>query len=124
MSICEVMIKRIRGDGSSETLCDGVAADTAVCIFVNGEFYRTLIASPDMLQELVVGHLYTEGVITSPEMIAELSVNPERVDVELKEAVHLQEMVMGKARLLTTACSASMKINLGAVKKPREAEKP
>lgn len=123
MSICEVKIKRIRGDGSSETLCDGVAADTAVCIFVNGEFYRTLIASPDMLRELVVGHLYTEGVITSPEMIAELSVNPERVDVELREAVHLQEMVMGKARLLTTACSASMKINLGAVKKPREAEK-
>lgn len=116
MSVRKVEITRIRGDGSTETLEDSVAADVAVCVFVDGEFYRTLVASPGMLEELVVGHLYTEGVVSSHTDIAVLSVQPERVDVSLRYPVNLSEITMGKSRLLTTACAASPRIRPGSVR--------
>jgi len=116
MSVRKVEIKRIRGDGSTEALEDSVASDVAVCIFVDGEFYRTLVASPRMLEELVVGHLYTEGVVSSHTDIVELSVTPERVDVSLMYPVNLSEITMGKSRLLTTACAGSPRIRPGSVR--------
>jgi len=116
MSVRKVEITRIRGDGSTETLEDSVAADVAVCIFVDGEFYRALVASPGMLEELVVGHLYTEGVVSSHTDIAELSVQPDRVDVSLRYSVNLSEIMMGKSRLLTTACATSLRIRPGSVR--------
>lgn len=122
MSVRKVEITRIRSDGSTETLEDSVAADVAVCIFVDGEFYRTLIASPRMLEELVVGHLYTEGVVSSHTDIAELIVQPERVDVSLRNPVNLLEMTIGKSRLLTTACAASPRIRPGSVRRVQSVE--
>lgn len=112
----KVEIKRIRVDGSTEALIDSVASDAAVCIFVDGEFYRTLVASPGMLEELVVGHLYAEGVVSSRTDIAELRVTPERVDVSLRCPVNLSEITMGKSRLLTTACAGSPRTRLGSVR--------
>ena len=116
MSFGRVEITRIMGDGSTETLDDSVASDVAVCVFVDGEFYRTLVASPGMLEELVVGHLYTEGVVSTHTDIAELSVKPERVDVSLRHPVNLSEITMGKSRLLTTACAGSPRIRPGSVR--------
>ena len=117
MSFGRVEITRIRADGSAETLDDSVASDVAVCVFVDGEFYRTLVASPGMLEELVVGHLYTEGVVSSHTDIAELSVQPERVDVSLRHPVNLSEITMGKSQLLTTACAGSPRIRSGSVRR-------
>jgi len=116
MSVRKVEITRVRGDGSTETLEDSVASDVAVCIFVDGEVYRTLVASPGMLEELVVGHLYTEGVVSSHSDIAELSVQPERVDVSLRYPVNLSEITLGKSRLLTTACAGSPGFRPGSVR--------
>jgi len=116
MSVGKVEITRIRGDGSTENLVDSVASDVAVCVFVDGEFYRTLVASPGMLEELVVGHLYTEGVVSSHTDITELSVTPERVDVSLRYPVNLSEITMGKSWLLTTACAGYLRIRPGSVR--------
>jgi len=116
MSVRKVEITRIRGDGSTETLEDSVAADAAVCVFVDGEFYRALVASPGMLEELVVGHLYTEGVVSSPADIAEISVQSERVDVSLRYPVNLSEITMRKSRLLITACATPPEFRLGSVR--------
>lgn len=115
MSVRKVEITRIRSDGSTETLEDSVASDVAMCVFVDGEFYRTLVASPGMREELVVGHLYTEGVVSSNADIAELTVQPERVDASLRNPVDLSEITMGKSRLLTTACAGSTRIIPGSV---------
>ncbi len=122
MSVRKVEVTRIRGDGSAETLEDSVASDVAVCVFVDGEFYRTLVASPGMLEELVVGHLYTEGVASSLADIAELSVQPDRVDVSLRYPVNVSEIMMGKNRFLTTACAASQNIRLGSVRRVQRVE--
>jgi len=122
MSVRKVKITRIGGDGSTEALEDSVAADVAVCVFVDGEFYMTLVASPGMLEELVVGHLYTEGVVSSHKDIAELSVQPERVDVSLRYPVNLSEITLGKSRLLTTACAGSPRNSPGSVRGVKQVE--
>ena len=122
MSVKKVEITRIRSDGSTETLEDSVASDVAVCIFVDSEFYRTLVASPGMLEELVVGHLYAEGVVSSPADIGELNVQPERVDVSLRHPVNLSEITMRKSRLLTTACAGSPRIRPGSVRRVKPVE--
>lgn len=102
-----VPIRRVYGDGREERRDDAVAQDAPVCLFVNGEPYRTLIASPGMLEELAVGHLYTEGVIKSMRNIVELAVRPGRVEVTLDHEIDPSEAVRANYRLITTACGAS-----------------
>ncbi|MBN2336490.1 formate dehydrogenase accessory sulfurtransferase FdhD [Candidatus Bathyarchaeota archaeon] len=110
MSIRRLKITRHR-DGAIESLEDAVAQDVAVCIFIDGEYYRTLIASPEMTEELVTGHLFTEHIISTPGAISDMKVSPERVDVTLRTPVDLKEALIEKRRLITTACSAPAPIS-------------
>jgi FdhD protein len=122
MSVRKVEVIRVRGDGSAETLEDSVACDVAVCVFVDGEFYRTLVASPRMLEELVTGHLFTEGVVSSRADVADLRVQEGRVDVSLIHHVDISDVMAGKNRLITTACAASQEIRSGSIGRVRRVE--
>jgi FdhD protein len=122
MSVRKVEVTRVRGGGSAEVFEDSVASDVAVCVFVDGEFYRTLVASPGMLEELVTGHLFTEGVVSSPADIAELMVREGRVDVSLGSPVDIADFMAGKTRLITTACSASGEIRPGSIRRVQPVE--
>jgi len=104
LSVQGAKIRRVYGDGREEQRDDVVAEDVPVCLFVNGEPYRTLIASPGMVEELAVGHLYTEGVVSSLGDVVELTVKPNRVDVSLGKEIDPLEAQMATYRLLTTAC--------------------
>ena len=61
---------------------DGICSDTAgqvqtensVRVFVNGEPTMTLMCSADHVIELVVGRMFTEGMIPGTEEIEEISV--------------------------------------------------
>ena len=102
-------IKLHRYDLKQETvseLDDIVASDAAVCIFINDEYYRTLIATPTMIDELVVGHLFGEGVIKSLDDLKKMEVSPLKVYVELKGDVDLDLLTLGKVDLITTACGS------------------
>lgn len=108
-------ILRIELDtGTAAEREDLVASDAAVCIFINEEFYRTLIASPEHIRELVVGHLITEGVVETPESIEELEVEPLKAYVSLDRKVDLSTLGQGKADIITTACGASGTLPQGA----------
>ncbi len=99
---------------SKREIDDVVASDEAVCVFINDEFYRTMIATPGMTRELVLGHLFTEGVIGSMEDVAELEVLPLKVHVELRGEVDFERLNMSKVDLITTACgSLSTPVNPG-----------
>lgn len=99
---------------SKREIDDVVASDEAVCVFINDEFYRTMIATPGMTKELVLGHLFTEGVIGSMEDVAELEVLPLKVHVELRGEVDFERLNMSKVDLITTACgSLSTPVNPG-----------
>jgi len=117
MSVRKVEVTRVRDGGSVEVLEDSVASDVAVCVFVDGEFYRALVASPGMLEELVTGHLFAEGVVSSTADIAELMVREGRVDASLGSSVDISEVVAGKTRLITTACSTSGAIRPGSIRR-------
>jgi formate dehydrogenase accessory protein FdhD len=91
---------------SKREIDDVVASDEAVCVFINDEFYRTMIATPGMTRELVLGHLFTEGVIGSVDDVAELEVLPLKVHVELSGEVDFERLNMSKVDLITTACGS------------------
>jgi len=98
---------RLGLDGSTEPGKDLVAQDATVCIFVNDEPYRTLVASPDMVEELAWGHILTEGLISSADEVEAMVVSPARVDVTLNKSVDIQAINVGRSTLLTTACGSS-----------------
>jgi FdhD protein len=111
-----IKIKRINLDGTTELKDDMVAMDEPVCIFVNDEPYRTLIASPQMLEELALGHLLTEGIISTLDEVISLGIKPLRVDVTLSREIDQTEIIRENTRLLTTACGMSSAIHESELK--------
>jgi FdhD protein len=88
-------------------LDDVVAVDKAVCIIVNDEYYRTLIATPTMVKELVIGHLVGEGIVRTLDDVKKVEVSPLKVYVELYGDVDLNLINMSKVNLITTACGTT-----------------
>jgi FdhD protein len=107
LSVQGVRVTRIGLDGSAEPRDDIVARDVAVCVFVNDEPFRTLVASPGMVEELAWGHMFTEGLISSTDEVEGMIASPTRVDVTLTKPVDIQAINMGRSTLLTTACGSS-----------------
>jgi len=68
-----------------------LALDEPVCIFVNGEYHVTLIATPELREELAAGYLLTQGIIESVEEIEDIEIDDGNVKVELTGAVDLRE---------------------------------
>lgn len=86
---------------------DVVASDKAICVFINDEYYRTLIATPTMVEELVIGHLLGEGIVTSIDEVKRIEVEPLRVSVELQGITDLDLVNRSKIDLITTACGST-----------------
>jgi FdhD protein len=107
MSTKRIKLHRIDLDlGAIAEKEDVAALDEAVCVFVNGEYYRTLIVTPTMVKELVVGHLMGEGIIGSLDDLREIDVKPLKIHVELVKDVDLNVLNMSKVDLITTACGS------------------
>jgi FdhD protein len=94
-------------DHKSEEIMDELALDEPTCIFVNGEYLVTLIASPLMNKELAVGHLLSESIIPDIKEIKSIEFRENDVHVELEKEVDLREASVGMMNLIVTACSAS-----------------
>ncbi|MGB9938536.1 formate dehydrogenase accessory sulfurtransferase FdhD [Methanosarcina sp.] len=60
--------KRIHSDGRAEDVKVLLARECPVKLFLDGNFFTTLFASPLELKELAVGHLITEGVVSFREI--------------------------------------------------------
>jgi FdhD protein len=119
MSKREVRVIREDTSGRFEKVDDFVALDVPVCIFVNDELFRTLMASPNMLKELAIGHLFSENVISSLDEIKALSVRDYRVEAELNHKIDVSNLLLGKSKLITTAFGMCPKIedeNLSKIK--------
>ena len=86
---------------------DEVALDEPTCIFVNGAYHVTMIATPTMKKELAVGYLFSEGVIDSADDIQSLELRGSDVHLEVKGEVDLQEAAVSTMNLIVTACTSS-----------------
>ena len=91
----------------SMEMMDEIAMDEPMCIFVNGEYLVTLIASPLMNKELAVGHLLGESIIHDISEIKSVEFRENDVHVELEKEVDLREASIGMMNLIVTACSAN-----------------
>ncbi|HEV8309290.1 MAG TPA: formate dehydrogenase accessory sulfurtransferase FdhD [Methylomirabilota bacterium] len=82
-----------------------VVREQPLTVFVDGEKFITLLASPTKLDCLVVGYLWLEKVIASVDDIRRLSVSEVdgRAEVELTRPVELP-----KERILTSGCGGGI----------------
>jgi FdhD protein len=84
-----------------------LALDEPICIFVNGEYHVTLIATPEMERELAVGYLLTQGVMESVDEIEGVEMDDGNVKVTLIDSVDLRGASVSVMNLIVTACASS-----------------
>jgi len=96
-----------------------LALDEPTCIFINGEYHVTLIASPLMMKELAVGYLINEAIIQNPNEIESINFRDNDVHIELVEKIDLREISVGMMNLIVTACSSKPRSNRSPVKMPK-----
>lgn len=89
-------LREVKGD---------VVREQPLTVFVDGQKFITLLASPAKLDCLVVGYLWLEKVIASVDEIRRLRVSEVdgRADVEL-----VREVELPKERILTSGCGGGI----------------
>jgi FdhD protein len=95
---------RVKG-GQVDEVTGDVVREQPLSVYVNGEKFLTLLCSPMGLEDLIVGYLWMEKVITDPAEIARLEVSPVdgRAEVTLTHAV-----VLPTERILTSGCGGGI----------------
>jgi FdhD protein len=97
----KVNIKRIN-NGLKEDTLDSIIEEIPLDIFVNHEFYATLMCTPIELVELAVGFLFSEGVILSMgSIISTEEVYENRICIILDHEITVDE---SSARAITSGC--------------------
>jgi FdhD protein len=96
-----------KSPGKKNESIDEVALDEPVCIFVNGEYYVTLIATPEMIRELAVGHLLSGGILCSVDDLVSIEIRSNDVLVDTRNEVDIREAMVDMMNLIVTACSVS-----------------
>jgi FdhD protein len=89
-----------------EKLEEPVAIESPVNIYVNGEHIVTLLASPELKRELVLGWLLDEGILKSLDEIDEVHVKENDVKVKTKKDIRARLKAATMMRLVTTACGS------------------
>jgi FdhD protein len=97
----QVNIKRINNELQEETW-DSIIEEVPLDIFVNHEFYATLMCTPIELVELAVGFLFSEGVIFNMgSIISTEEVYENRICIILDHEIAVDE---SSARAITSGC--------------------
>ena len=95
---------------SVDGVIDELALDEPVCIFVNGEYLVTLIATPEMRKELAAGYLLSGGVIDSVKEMVSIETRDNDVMVDTSRKIDLREATANMMNLIVTACSAGPRL--------------
>lgn len=61
----------------TKTITDTILAEYTFSVSINGVFFQDFHCIPDSLDALVIGHLYTSGIISRLEDILSYSINKE-----------------------------------------------
>lgn len=61
----------------TETITDTILAEYTFSVSINGEFYQDFHCFPDCLDALVIGNLYTSGMISNLEDVLSYSIDQE-----------------------------------------------
>lgn len=78
MSFNDAWIARpvLRSDNSGRSTPDtwGIAVEVPVQLIINGQPWLVMLASPDNLENLALGLLITEGIVTDPHVVSDIRV--------------------------------------------------
>lgn len=99
------LVKIRRYHGEQLEICeDAVVSEAPVTLFVNDEELVTLVCTPESLEELAVGFLCGEGILTGPEDLKTVKVNAGEglVWVETLSPAPASETFL--RRYITTCC--------------------
>jgi FdhD protein len=80
-----------------------VVEEVPETILVNGRHLATAMMSPVRLEEFAVGHLFTEGIITSPDAIESIQVEKQTIRILTRD--HLKPL--GPKRTILSGCGGS-----------------
>ena len=93
---------------SRHTATDMVALEAPVNIFVNEKYVITLLSTPSMQEELVIGWLFTENILQTIDQIARITTTEDTVKVTTHQPIDEMKLrTVSVSRLLTTACGLS-----------------
>jgi FdhD protein len=100
----EVTLIRMDRD-TRETLQGQVAREYPLTVLFNGEQLATLLCSPDDMENLAVGFLYSEGLVAGREELRDIALDEQRgvVRVETSSAAVMDRELFMK-RVITTGC--------------------
>ena len=83
-------IRYIQYQGSKSSAIDaGVIVETPVSLTVNGKNWLTFMCTPIMLEEMAIGFLYNEGIISTMEEIEDVRIceHEDNIDIWLTRSV-------------------------------------
>ena len=87
---------------------DYIAEDRPIHIFINNIHYGTIICTPIQLKELVIGHLFAEGLIKNKEEIEKFSIQKdEKCLIFLKPDIDPNKRISKSqryARIIVSSC--------------------
>jgi FdhD protein len=86
-----------------EKLSDKIIIEKPLNIFINNQHYVTLMCTPSWVEELGVGFLFAEDIISSMDDINDISVkNDDMLFISLKKDI---TKVFGRERALVSGCN-------------------
>jgi FdhD protein len=86
---------------------DFIAEETSIHIFLNKFHYGTILCSPDQLEELVIGHLLSQGLLKSTDEIDEILLkNDGKCLVQLKLGIDAENRISSSQRFIRLVVSS------------------
>jgi len=103
-------------DKESFVIRDKVITEYPLNVYLDKEYYITLMTTPSNLEFLVVGHLKSEGIIQTLEDVSslEIDVQGHRCDVSL--STKYVSKSNNRAKILSSACGSSASIDKQDIK--------
>lgn len=87
----------------SEEILHEVVEEIPYALFVNGRHMMTAMMSPSMLEDFVIGFLFTEQVIKGPEEIESIRVEKNRISVITTNLFK----VLGQKKTILSGCGGA-----------------
>jgi FdhD protein len=105
----EIKISRINvEDRTIEHQTDYISEDIPIHIFLNKHHYGTILCTPKQLEEMVIGHLLSEGLLKSTNEINKLTIKKDgKCLVTLKPDIDTETRISTSqrfARLIVSSC--------------------
>jgi len=92
-------------EGDFAIIKDVIAIEEEMNLYINGDLYATFHHSPSQIKELVIGFLFTEGIIDELEDVCKMEFSGKNIYVELSGEKSFK--APEKHRLITTFCGSS-----------------